>query len=628
MESSVSTSEAVPCNKPSAWLHDKATSQPGIIRCQFFVRTITSKKHSLGAMHPFLGQAGAIFGAMCGISVVWAPAQGQAGLSADAAQRIAAQMAAATAHRGPDGTHTHATVAGPEISVALAANRLALRGGPEAIQPLRHPQGWLAYNGELFGWPSPGSDTIMLADALAQGQLDALWHHEGMGAFAWFGEAQPSLAFARDPFGIKPLWMHECSANSLIISSEILGLRASGQLPLAFDATLLPELLAYRCTRHRVPVCAKVQAVRPGQVLLWESQRIKDVSTDNQAFTLPDASAPKPTLAAIKDALMASLLQNMEADRPIGLMLSAGIDSGLLAALGAEAGYRLPCFTAEGPEQHAAAAWAKRLGHEMIPVAVPRGTAEWLAFLRHSPAPIADPGGYMTWCVAQAAQAAGVPVLLSGAGADEVWLGYRRHAFFYRHGRWLASAPAQLLSTLDARLGGDSRPANAYRRWMAAPGNLAHFLGLPMPGCPQDLPPMPHLLWLDLFTYLPDQVLAATDLYSMAHSVEVRVPYLTRAMVQMAWGLGVDALLAQGPKTPLKQLFAQYDGSVGPKRGFGPCQAQYPDFAAIEQALGLHLPAHPLYAHLPFEAVARWRKRATPLQARMAFWSAGVQAGG
>ena len=123
-------------------------------------------------------------------------------------------------------------------------------------------------------------------------------------------------------------------------------------------------------------------------------------------------------------------------------------------------------------------------------------------------------------------------------------------------------------------------------------------------------------------------MLAATDLYSMAHSVEVRVPYLTRAMVQMAWGLGVDALLAQGPKTPLKQLFAQYDGSVGPKRGFGPCQAQYPDFAAIEQALGLHLPAHPLYAHLPFEAVARWRKRATPLQARMAFWSAGVQAGG
>lgn len=567
---------------------------------------------------------------MCGISVVWAPAQGQAGKPTNGMHNIAALMAAATAHRGPDGTYTISKETAHGVSAALAANRLALRGGPEANQPLQHAQGLLAYNGELFGWPSQGSDTLHLANALAHQQLDALLQHEGMGAFAWFNEAQPSLALARDPFGIKPLWMGQGLDNVLIISSEVLGLMASGQLPQAFDGALLPELLAYRCTRHRVPVCAMIHALKPGQMLLINQHETKELGTDNQLFNIPNFGAPQPTLADVKDALLSSLLQNMEAERPVGLMLSAGIDSGLLAALAAEAGLRLPCFTVEGPEQPVASAWARRLGHEVITVSVPRGTAEWLAFLRHSPAPIADPGAYMTWCVAKAARAEGVPVLLSGAGADEVWLGYRRHAFFHSYGKLLANPLARLAHRLDARLPKalPQTSVQAYRKLMAAPGNLAHYLGLPEPTMPTDLPEMPHPLWMDLFTYLPDQVLSATDLYSMAHSVEVRVPYLTRQMVHIAWCLGVDELLKEGPKTPLRRLFAQYGGQMQPKTGFGPSQAQYPDFAAIEQGLGLHRPTHPLYQHLPFEAVARWRKKATPLQARMAFWSAGVQVGG
>jgi asparagine synthase (glutamine-hydrolysing) len=237
----------------------------------------------------------------------------------------------------------------------------------------------------------------------------------------------------------------------------------------------------------------------------------------------------------------------------------------------------------------------------------------------------------MTWCVARAARQAGVPVLLSGAGADELFLGYRRHAWFARYGQWfdtvLYKAMAPLLQKLDARLPTAQEAADpwaTYRKTMAAPNNLAHFLGMKSPAAPE-LPTLPNLLWADTYTYLQHQLLPATDVYSMAHSVEVRVPYLTQELQHIAYIFGEKALLKNGPKTPLKILFAQYGGAAMPKTGFGPTPNQYPNFAEVDDALGLNQASHPVYAHLPYQKVAQWRGQKMPLQARMAFWCLGVQ---
>lgn len=543
---------------------------------------------------------------MCGINIIWASPQSP--MDPNAIRVAMMRMQAALAHRGPDDAAWVPIEASGKSRIAMGAVRLALRGGDSGRQPLGLDDGSiLVYNGELFGEEMPEGDLVALAHALDDKRID--FDPEGMYAYAYYEAGTSQLHLRRDPLGIKPLWRTAVEGGYLL-SSELRGLAAYDAAILQPSPTALSELLAYRCVH--------------GQAGLFDG--IHPTATD--PLHLPNP----PELGTLKDTLLESLLQNLTSDKPVGLMLSGGIDSGLLACLAAEAGVKLPCFTTEGPEYEHAAALAKRLGHPLHKVDVPRGTEDWLTFLHHSPAPIADPGGYMTWCVARAARAEGVPVLLSGAGADEVFLGYRRHAFWHKRQGWLRSFPfrlaAPLLHRLDARFSkaatGD--PMQVYRQTMAAPDNLARFLRMPEPQLnTANLPPMPDVLWLDLFTYLPDQVLAATDLYSMAYSVEVRVPYLNRKLVSMAWALGAKALLKEGTKTPLRQLFAQYGGTILPKTGFGPTEAQYPDFHEMDVALGLDQPGHPLYQHLPFVKVARWRRRKMGLQARMAFWCAGIQ---
>lgn len=561
---------------------------------------------------------------MCGINILLIPSK--VPLQGDAMHAAMARMQAALAHRGPDDAAYVPIEARGGARICMGAVRLALRGGDSGRQPLGLDDGSiLVYNGELFGEDMPEGDLAALGHALDEKRTD--FDPEGMYAYVYYEAGASQLHLRRDPFGIKPLWQSPVG-DAHVISSELRGLAAYDAAVLQPKPAALAELLSYRCVH--------------GQAGLFEA--IEPAAPD--PFRLPAPPDPQN----LKSVLTESLLQNLTSDKPVGLMLSGGIDSGLLACLAAEAGVKLPCFTTESPEYEHAAALAKRLGHPIHKVHVPRGTEDWLEFLHHSPAPIADPGGYMTWCVARAARAEGVPVLLSGAGADEVFLGYRRHAFFHRYRNWINHPffylAASALPAMKGRLPQALHPFEPqfadrdiiyYRTLMASPGNLAHYLRMApyapnwvfkrkqTVALPEGLPPMPDILWLDLFTYLPDQVLAATDLYSMAHSVEVRVPYLNRKLVSMAWALGPKALLKEGTKTPLRQLFAEYGGTLLPKTGFGPTEAQYPDFHEMDVALGLDRPGHPLYQHLPFAKVARWRQKKMGLQARMAFWCAGIQ---
>jgi len=585
---------------------------------------------------------------MCGINVLQFPTAAKGELDGGQIQAIAEYMAWATQHRGPDKSQALTfTERATGRTTSFAVNRLALRGQGAGEQPCLVPGGMLAYNGELFDLPyESDGDTISLANALAVDDWGFLARHPGMMAFVWQELSHDNLYLARDPFGIKPLYMTMIDGGASIISSEVKGILASGMVKPKLSPESLSEMLAYRCIRGKAGLFDNISPIPPGFVY-----QIHDgMSRATRHFPPFKADRTVPSVSDIKATLLESLLHNLTSDKPVGLMLSGGIDSGLLACMASEAGVKLPCFTTDGPEYEHAEALAKRLGHPIHKVHVPRGTEDWLEFLHHSPAPIADPGGYMTWCVARAARAEGIPVLLSGAGADEVFLGYRRHAFFHRYRNWInhpyfylvASAfPAmhgrlpQSLHFLEPQFA--DRDMIYYRTLMASPGNLAHYLRMApyapnwvfkrkqKVALPQGVPQMPDVLWLDLFTYLPDQVLAATDLYSMAHSVEVRVPYLTPKLVSMAWALGPKALLKEGTKTPLRQLFAQYGGTILPKTGFGPTEAQYPDFHEMDTALGLDQPGHPIYQHLPFAKVARWRSKKMGLQARMAFWCAGIQ---
>ena len=600
---------------------------------------------------------------MCGIAAVLAH---QDTLPAEQQEALCARMLDAQAHRGPDARGMASIEMEWGNRATLGSVRLALRGGEAGRQPVLKPGFGLVFNGQLYGPALEPSDTAALAQYLRTPGAQPVWAQQHPGMFAYasaaggLGDAPSIFQAAVDALGIKSLYMASWG-SVLAMASEPKALADCIQEPFV-NPEALPEMLAYRCVRGQAGLFDKLIRMPPGSsgTFLAATDRPPTIMLTQHALAdglpalgaLPDPGRlgwKKPTarpydLPRLKALLAESLLQNLRADEPVGLMLSGGVDSGLLACLAAEAGVKFTCFTVQGPEYEAASSLSKRLGHGVVPVNVPRETKAWLDFLHHGIAPIADPGGYLTWCVAAEARRQGIRVLLSGAGADEVFLGYRRHAFWQQYGAQLCSPTGRLAQRLlrglpgpwQGRIGAPTPdPLQAYRRLMAAPGNLAAYLGLPEPALPlftdherAMLTHSPaHTLWLDLLTYLPDQVLAATDLYSMAHGVEVRVPYLTRPILDWAWTLGPDGLLAQGPKTPLKQLFAQAGGTLRPKRGFGPSPAQYPDFAEVEAALGLDRPNHPIYAHLPYDQVSAWRKRQTPLQARMAFWSAGVQVG-
>jgi len=564
------------------------------------------------------------FVVMCGIHVV--RMLGPAG-EEERARTAVQNMMAACGYRGPDSAGIAIHVQSG-FATALGHNRLAIRGGPASAQPYTLPgKGTLVYNGQLFADAVGSADTPALAAALATGDFAFMDRYAGMGAYIWLDAQSGCLTIGRDSFGIKPLFVAK-TANAIVLSSEVRGIFASGLVDPKTDPLQLPYVLLYRCHPLGAGIYTNVAALAPGTYTL-KGLDIEPIKPHLIGVKKEAVQNEKKTL---KSLISGSILQHLSADRQVGILLSSGVDSGLLATLAAEHTSALTCFTTAGPESQQAQRLAKRLGFRWEQVPVLQGTDAWLAFIGHSPCPIADPGAYLTWCVAEAAQKANVPVLLSGAGADELFLGYRRQQAWYKlrmvRNAGLGNLVAPFLPWLDNRIKAALRvDSNAvgYGHTMACPRSLAAYARMPepdvvFPAWAKSTEP----LHLDLYTYLPDQLLAAADVYSMAHGVELRVPYLTPALRAWAHAQPVEKLLAQGGKAPIRELYASLGGAANKtKMGFGLMPSQYPNFAEIEEALGLSTQTHPIYAHIPYTTVQQWLKTSPPLQARMAYWAAG-----
>lgn len=549
---------------------------------------------------------------MCGIAGLWRPG------GPNPAGR-ARRMAAALAHRGPDGAGVWTD---PEAGIALAHRRLAVIDlSPAGAQPMADRSGRfvLTYNGEIYNYrelgrelaaigfaPRGASDTAVLAEAIAAWGIEAaLPRLNGMFALACFDRRDRRLWLARDHAGIKPL-CYRARADELLFGSELSALLAAGGWAPQLDACAAAAFLRDGCVGAPHSALQGVRQLRPGELLAFETPGRLRASRwfDPAALGPPDfrgsaAEADEALAALLADAVRLQLV----ADVPVGTFLSGGIDSSLVTALaGHPRSFTIGFAEAAYGEQRHAEAVARQLGTrqttriataEDVRALIPRIVAI-------GDEPFADSSILPTLLLAELAREQ-VTVALSGDGGDELFGGYRRHLFAARHWPRLARLPRRLRAGLGAAVGavpetwldrglgflpltrpgeslhklaavaGEAGLSGAYARfaavWPEAAARPAAPVALVGEGSPAFL-----MRRLDFARYLADDVLAKVDRAAMQVALEVRVPLLDPRVIRFAFRLP-DALLfdARGGKAILRRLLARHLPEAlftRPKMGF------------------------------------------------------------
>ncbi|HUU92330.1 MAG TPA: asparagine synthase (glutamine-hydrolyzing) [Phycisphaerae bacterium] len=521
---------------------------------------------------------------MCGIAGI---------IRADGAPvepRTLGRMVSALAHRGPDEEGIWIDEGG---TAGLGVRRLAVIDPPGSRQPMTNEDGsvHLAYNGEVYNYPdlrerlegrghrlASAGDTEVLVHLYEDDGPDLLAHLVGMFAFAiWDGRAR-RLLLARDRLGQKPLyWWH--GPEGLAFASEPAALLECPDVPRAIDPQAIGAFLRFGCVPAPATGFAGIRKLEPAHYLQFDAAA-NQVTGPTRYWDIPRGPPDAETSpAAWRERLLATLSAavraRLAADVPLGVLLSGGLDSSVVAALAAEhAGGRLRTFTvrfAESGWDESAYARevADQLGTEHTEVDVePRCVEALETLVRRHGEPFADSSAVAVYWLAREARHE-VTVALSGDGGDESFGGYPRHAAMAVSAR-MAPGTRRLLARLGrqmpARAGRKTR-WNAARRFLAAldldplPRYLAwrslfssddlaallapEFAAEALTDDPlarwgvsiRDLDARPWVdraMAIDLQDYLPNDCLAKVDIASMAHGLEVRSPLLDHRVVELA----------------------------------------------------------------------------------------------
>jgi len=502
---------------------------------------------------------------------------------------------------------------GVRLGAVVGARRLSILDlTSRGRMPLGEPRGrlWVTHNGEVYNHGELRRELASAAAPFASAtDTEAIlrgyerWGDEvvprlrGMFAFALFDAraARPRLVLARDRLGIKPLYYYR-DAERLVWASEVRALLRSGLVPEEANPEALVRFLQLGSVPAPLTTVKGVVALGAGHRLTVEAgppviRRFWDLAAFTPARRGSNASPRAEAVAHTRALLEEAVGLHLMGDVPLGVFLSGGTDSSALVALASRLrGEPLITLSVGFDERaHDEAAHARRVArrfhtdHREIHLDA-RGFFDAVpGFFRALDQPTVD--GVNTYVVAAAARREGVTAVLSGTGGDEVFWGYRhlrRGAWLEGAGRVMAALPVRARRGLvrAARLGARATARGALDRldYLERPSASAAYLmarGLYGAGQVRDLlgigateldaygppfeaeeaspaPPARHALGLEEFRhYLQDQLLKDTDVMSMAHSVEVRVPFLDHRLVEYAVGLPARIKLAGGTPKPL-----------------------------------------------------------------------------
>jgi asparagine synthase (glutamine-hydrolysing) len=564
---------------------------------------------------------------MCGIAGVMGK------LSAGQVEASVHAMTAAQAHRGPDDEGIAVFHAAGAV-VGLGNRRLAIQDlSPLGHQPMYNPATGdvLAYNGEIYNAPElrgeleqkgirfrGHSDTEVLLRGYEVWGVDCLERLRGMFAFALWNEGRSRLLIARDHVGMKPLYYAAAEGQWFVCASEIKALMASGLLQPDIDRRALAGYLAFGAVQEPLTIYKGVFALKRG---CWREFDAQSHVTGADTFwkVPPVTVCPKTVASQIDEGrslLEKAVQRHLLSDVPVGIFLSSGLDStAILGNAQKVTSEHLHAFSVSFPdhwredEAPIARQTAARFGVQYHEYPVDDSTALlWICEgLDRMDQPSMD--GFNTHIVARAVREQGIAVALSGMGGDELFGGYPA---FRRVPRLL-----QLLSTFNAVppswRGGVARIASALANEIVKeksvsiarldPDLLAVYfqsrrlisdevlgrlgldwrsLGLEetfqIPGiefgeCLLNDDPVASVSRLETIFYLGNMLLRDSDVFGMANSLEIRVPFLDRDLLEWAFRLAGGMLLPQGaaPKYLLRQMCAPFFSEsqlTQPKRGF------------------------------------------------------------
>jgi len=410
------------------------------------------------------------------------------------AERLAAGLAR-IAHRGPDDAGTWFD---DDRRVGLGHARLSILDlSPLGHQPMSDPDGRvvIAYNGEIYNFRElraeletrghrfrSRSDTEVLLHLYLEEGEAFLERLNGIFAFALWDARSRTLLLARDALGVKPLYV--CAGPlGVAFASEIKGLLELVPDARALDVASLHRYLTFLwCPGEGTPL-RDVRKLAPGEVVRVRDGRIEGRRTWYRlpAFAGRAADLDEPDAVAGSLAqLRAAVHRQMVADVPVGAFLSGGLDSSAVVALAREVHPEIRCFTIEiegGQEAGTAddlpyaTRVAKHLGVSLERVRIDAGRmADDLEFMvAQLDEPLADPAPLNVFYISRLAREHGMKVLLSGAGGDDLFTGYRRHVALRYESAWTwlprgaRAALDRMASRLDQRNPWFRRAAKLFR---------------------------------------------------------------------------------------------------------------------------------------------------------------------
>lgn len=522
---------------------------------------------------------------MCGIAGFISPAR------ADAA--ALAPMLARIAHRGPDGQGTF--VEGP---AALGHCRLAIIDLQGGAQPLysEDKNFVVVFNGEIYNYReltaeltalghtfTTRTDTEVLLHGWEQWGRELLPRLRGMFAFALWDRRAQVLFCARDMFGIKPLYYCRCADGTLLFASEIKAFLDHPSFEKQLNTAQLPLYLSCQYSPGRDTFFAGVQKLLPGHFLEFSEGIVRTTRWVQPAF-LPGDTPPAPD--ELEDVLRQSAEAHKIADVEVAGFLSGGVDSAYLTALARPARtYTISYAEPKYDESFPARALARNLGLRNRVRCISPGEF-WdavPAVQYHMDEPMADAAAVALYFLNREA-ARDVKVVLSGEGADELFGGYNiyRDPFTARWYNclppWLRGglgAAASLLPpgpgvnflvrrglSLEERYFGPTALLTEREKRRLLPG----YEGDGDPVCltesswdmTEDQDPVTRMQQVDLQLWLAGDILLKADKMSMAHSLELRVPYLDKEVFALAAALPAAAKAnARMTKIALRQAAAR-----------------------------------------------------------------------
>jgi asparagine synthase (glutamine-hydrolysing) len=458
---------------------------------------------------------------------------------------------------------------------------------------------------------TPHSDTEVLVHLYEQHGPRFAERLRGMFAIAIWDAPRRRLVLARDRFGIKPLYYRDV-AGELAFASELKALRALPGLSRELDLDALEAFLAFNAIHGPRTIFREVRKLPPGHVLVLEGGRaaLERYASDRPAAESEQRDEPWEALAGeLRERLRESVRAHLVADVPVGVLLSGGIDSSALAALAAQessgpiATFSIGFAERSFSEVELARTIAARYGTDHHELVVEPDAVELLPTIAAAfDEPFADSSALPTYLVSELA-ARHVKVALSGEGGDELFGGYETYVADQLALR--ARGAARLLGPLAERLpSGSGRvpldyklkrftraahlpPLERHHGWkeIFSPEARAQLLRPERRGGEDPLDvyrarwaetegadTLARLQDVDRAIYLVDDLLVKTDRMSMAHSLELRVPFLDPVVAELALALPVAARVRGFAKKRLLRSAVEplvgRDIARGRKKGF------------------------------------------------------------